>query len=76
MEDTKQVRCPICGRWLFTGHIIVVDIKCPKCKNIVKLYGRPKVMVVILDRNVSVNEVQVSDLSGRIVGRVINIANA
>ncbi|WP_156952631.1 Com family DNA-binding transcriptional regulator [Maridesulfovibrio frigidus] len=30
-------RCPVCGRLLMKGQLIEVQVKCPKCKKIVKL---------------------------------------
>ncbi|MBI9112815.1 Com family DNA-binding transcriptional regulator [Maridesulfovibrio ferrireducens] len=30
-------RCPVCGRLLMKGKVIEVQVKCPKCKKLVKL---------------------------------------
>lgn len=38
----SEHRCPCCKRLLMTGDLIEVQIKCPKCKKIVRLQqGRP-----------------------------------
>ncbi|NDV28035.1 Com family DNA-binding transcriptional regulator [Desulfovibrio sp. JC010] len=35
----SEHRCPVCRRLLLKGKIIEVQVKCPKCKKIVKLIG-------------------------------------
>lgn len=35
MRDLLEHRCPKCGKLLYKGEIIQIEIKCPRCKAIV-----------------------------------------
>jgi phage FluMu protein Com len=31
----RDVRCPYCDRLLYRGEVVMVQIKCPRCKNVI-----------------------------------------
>ncbi|WP_321404558.1 Com family DNA-binding transcriptional regulator [Maridesulfovibrio sp.] len=35
----QEHRCPSCNRLLMKGKVIEVQVKCPKCKKIVRIVG-------------------------------------
>ena len=36
-ENLPEVRCPHCNKLFFRGLVWVVEVKCPRCKNVVNL---------------------------------------
>lgn len=65
-----QIRCPVCNRWLMSGHVKIIQTKCPKCGNIITLREREINLTFIEDANIPKSEVHIRDKLGRLVGRV------